>query len=255
LGRLPTAYLFYGPPGSGKREAGTEIARTLLGKIENHPDFMTLVPEKGAIRIEAIRDLIQRISLKPIAGNRLVVLIEEAEEMTESAANALLKTLEEPPAYLLFILLSAAPERLPTTIRSRCQKIPFQIGEEKIRDRMKENLTAWREEIVPLLDEKPLPFAKVSEMAEALASQSEKLPSLLELLRGWWHDIAAYRETRAEAFLLLPELADRTRRQADAREAERIFREIDLIEETERAIEGNVNKTLALERLFVKLIY
>ena len=72
-------------------------------------------------------------------------------------------------------------------------------------------------------------------------------------MRGWWHDIAAYRETREENYLLLPETIDWIRRQADAREAERIFREVDLIEETERAIEGNVNKTLALERLFVKL--
>lgn len=224
-----------------------------MGKTENHPDFIRIAPEKSSIRIESIRELIQRISLKPFQSDRIVVLIEGAEAMTDGAANALLKTLEEPPGYLLFILVSEAPESLPSTIRSRCQRVLFQIELESIKERTRSIFASWKEEIEGFLKTPSPPFSKISEFAELMAGQPERLPSLFELLRGWWHDIAAYRETREENYLLLPETIDWIRRQADSREAERIFREIDLIEETERAIEGNVNKTLALERLFVKL--
>src|SRR5262245_52440428 len=113
--RLPSALLFVGAPGSGLEEATVEICRTLLGRSENHPDLIRIQPEKNTIKIESIRELIHRLSLKPFESERMAIVIEEADKMTEASANALLKTLEEPPSYVLFILQSGAPEKLLPT--------------------------------------------------------------------------------------------------------------------------------------------
>lgn len=259
-GHLPTAYLFVGPEGSGRRETAARIAQKLLGRIQNHPDLIRIGPDKKnpksdkrSIRIETIRDLIHRLSFKPFEGNRLVVILEEVELMTEEAANALLKTLEEPPDYLLFLLICSSVERLPPTIRSRCQRVSFQIEEGHIRGRLQESFSSWCEEITPLFDANQPPFSKVSKAAESIAHRSENLPSFFEILRGLWHDLVVYRETGEESSLLLPGAIEMIRRESRKRDPERLFNEIDFMGETERALEGNVNKMLALERLFVKL--
>ncbi len=248
-----SAFLLAGPPGASKKEAAEEIAKAVLGRRENRPDLIRIAPEKTSIKIEAIRELIRRLSLKPIEADRIVVMMEEADSMTESAANALLKTLEEPPSYVLFLLISAAPERLHSTIRSRCQRISFQISDKTLRKRFEGILPFWQENILPIFETSPSSFTQASELAEKTAKETDEIPPLFEILKAWWHDLAVYRETRSEDHLLLPNALATIRRMADQRDRGRIFEEIDLIEETERAIEGNVNKTLALERLFTRL--
>ena len=79
------------------------------------------------IRVEQVRDLGQLLALRPHLGRRRVVLIQPADRLHPSAANALLKTLEEPPADTHFILVTAAPRRLPATILSRCVRLPFRL--------------------------------------------------------------------------------------------------------------------------------
>ncbi len=251
--RLPTAYLFAGPVGSGKKEVVSVIAKTLLGREAHHPDLIRLLPEKNSIRIETIRELKDRLSLKPLEGAYLMVIIEEADSLTEGAANALLKTLEEPPSYVLFILLTTVPERLPSTIRSRCQKVLFQVTSARIREGIKPLVDSWKEELLPIFQGPLSSFAAVSSLAEEVASQGDRLPSFFQVLRGYWHDLAVYRGTRNEQTLLIPEMIDLIRKRADGKEEDQIFEDMDLIGETERAIEGHVNKTLALERLFARL--
>jgi DNA polymerase-3 subunit delta' len=75
------------------------------------------------IKIELIRDIEQQMIYRPLIGNRKICLIDEADRMTIGAANALLKTLEEPPDHSLFLLISSRPYALPATIRSRCQAL------------------------------------------------------------------------------------------------------------------------------------
>lgn len=249
-GRLPNAYLFQGPKGSGKREAAEEIAGTLLGRIENHPDFIRITLEKTTIKIETIRDLIQKLSLRPVESDRRVVVIEEADAMTDAAANALLKTLEEPPQHTLFILISEASERLPATIRSRCQRVSFQVSRQRIEKDLGEIFSSWQDRMLPLF-ESGSSFSRLSQFAESVAKEPDQIPSLFELLKGLWHDLSVY---HCNTPPLLPAAIPWTQKEADRRDRERLFQELDLILQTERAIEGNVNKTLALERLFEKLI-
>lgn len=252
IGRLPAAYLFAGPSGSGKKATAGFIATTLLGENKNHPDLIRIVPEKS-IKIEVIREVIRRLSLRPVAGDRLVVVIEDADFMTEGSANALLKTLEEPPSYVLFLLLTTAPEKLPSTIRSRCQRINFSVNLSSFRERHARLLEDWKDSLCPVFEENRPSFSKSSRIAEAIAKGSDDIKSLFELLQVLWHDVSVWKETREETNIILPQSLSWITSLADKKTSDQIFEELDCIAETERAIEGNVNKTIALERLFVKL--
>ncbi|MGE3954581.1 MAG: AAA family ATPase [Parachlamydiales bacterium] len=124
--------LFSGPAGGGKGYAARTFAGELLGDpkrclSENHPDLIILRPQgKGALHpIEAIRELKAEIGRDPLEGERRVVIIEEAHRMGPPAANALLKTLEEPESEAQFILVTHRKGELLTTIRSRCRLLLF----------------------------------------------------------------------------------------------------------------------------------
>jgi DNA polymerase-3 subunit delta' len=90
-----------------------------------HPDFLFIEPESGQIRIEEIRAIDGTLSLKPFEGRWKIVIVDEAHMMNSYAANAFLKTLEEPPRESLIILISSNADRLPDTIRSRCSRLNF----------------------------------------------------------------------------------------------------------------------------------
>ncbi|HEY1547517.1 MAG TPA: DNA polymerase III subunit [Kofleriaceae bacterium] len=146
--RVPHAYLFSGPPGAPLVDTALALAMALncttapgvgCGECEAcskivggfHPDVVTLVREGAAqiVPIESVRNqVIARIGLPPHEALTRVFIVEEATAMAPPAANALLKTLEEPPARTLFVLCTTAPEQLLPTIRSRCQRVRFSAG-------------------------------------------------------------------------------------------------------------------------------
>jgi DNA polymerase-3 subunit delta' len=140
--RLGHAYLFYGPSGVGKKLTALQFAKALICQgataeacdkcaschkmtTGNHPDVVVINPEGTSIRIEHIRAVQRQLSYKPYESQRTVVIIDGCESLTPPAANAILKTLEEPPASALLLLLTSKKDALPLTIISRCQQIPF----------------------------------------------------------------------------------------------------------------------------------
>ena len=140
-GRIVHALLFTGGRGTGKRTAAGWFARAMLctgaekpcgacpackkALAGLHPDMRVLRPEKNAIRVDEIRDLIDYLSLKPYEGGRHIAIIEQADRMNDSAQNALLKSLEEPSDSSMFILLAESPGALLDTIVSRCRVVRF----------------------------------------------------------------------------------------------------------------------------------
>jgi DNA polymerase III subunit delta' len=129
-------YLFYGPPGVGKREVARSFARSLLGTArEFHPDLYELDALGEMIRIDAIRELRRDLHMRPFEADRRVYLIHRAHLMNEDAADALLKDLEEPPSYAVIVLIADDLGSIPETIRSRCQLVPFRrLSERTIRE-------------------------------------------------------------------------------------------------------------------------
>lgn len=124
------AYLFHGPQGVGKRSAAFAFAAGLLQdprRVERraHPDLYVLEPLGDQIRIDAVRDLRHDLHMRPFEADRRVYLVLGADLMNEDAADALLKDLEEPPDYAVLVLVASRPSRLPETILSRCQAVPF----------------------------------------------------------------------------------------------------------------------------------
>jgi len=125
-GRLPHAHLITGGAGSGKGELSLDLAGLLLGTrpdaVLAHPDAHFVQPESKSRRIviDQIRSLEQALHRKPLVGQNKVALIYDADRLQPAAANAFLKTLEEPPQGCFLLLTSSLPEALLETIVSRC---------------------------------------------------------------------------------------------------------------------------------------
>ena len=140
--RIAGAYLFVGPASVGKETVAIHFAKSIncleFGEsacgdciscrktdVGNHPDTQIVSPSGAWIRIDQVRELQKRIVYRPLEGVRKIVILREAERMNLEAANCLLKTLEEPPAESVLILLTTNLDALLPTIRSRCQIIKF----------------------------------------------------------------------------------------------------------------------------------
>lgn len=141
-GRTSHAYLFLGAPGSGKLDAAWALAQALLcdengcGACDScvrvarhtHPDVHVYAPESATgYLIAQTRELLEDVALAPIRSKNKVYIIDRAEQLRANSANALLKTLEEPPAGVTFILLGTSADTILPTIVSRCQCVPFRM--------------------------------------------------------------------------------------------------------------------------------
>ena len=140
--RLAHAYLISGPPGSGKRSLASELASLVNGTDPSEVfsararEIFTAEPESKSRRIvvEQVRALEHALQLRSSDGRRKVAIVSEADRLQPQAANAFLKTLEEPPNNSLLLLLSAMPEVLPDTVLSRCIPIPLAADDDKKAD-------------------------------------------------------------------------------------------------------------------------
>lgn len=198
--RLAHALLITGPAGIGKQQLAKVFSQSLLcaepqadglacGQCHscslyaagNHPDLFRLSPEEDSkvIKIDQIRSLIEKLSLSSHYGRYRVVILNPADAMNIAAANALLKTLEEPPADTVLLLITDRPSFLPATIRSRCQSLrlalpPTEMAQAWLAAQLDNPQDA--EVLLGLAGGAPL-------AAEALAA--EQLARRKDLLQGW----------------------------------------------------------------------
>lgn len=134
------SYLFLGKEGIGKKEIAKEFAKQILCltkkencnckscicfETQNHPDIQIINEDSETIKINTIRDMIQTVYQKPILSSKKIYIINDCDKMTKEAQNSLLKTLEEPPEYIIMILIASNSDMILNTIKSRCTKIVF----------------------------------------------------------------------------------------------------------------------------------
>ena len=225
-GRLAHTFLFVGPAGIGKRKFAQAVAQCLLCerhaetellacgvcsgckqvRAESHPDFLVVsCPEgKSEIPIDVLlgpkekrgkAGLCFELSLRPMAGGRKIALIDDADRLNDEGANALLKTLEEPPPHSLLILIASSVDSVLPTIRSRSQVLRFSpLTTEQVRELL------LRHE----LTENPAEAAEVALLSEgSLLIANQLLSSELRELRKVLYDHLAARPLQS------PQLAAR----------------------------------------------
>ncbi|HXK58626.1 MAG TPA: DNA polymerase III subunit delta' [Acidobacteriota bacterium] len=224
---LPPAAIFAGPEGVGKRSAALGLAALancrqpvsndlcgscvscIKAEAGTHPDIVLYVPDNNHIKIEAMRELSHEAHYRPFEGQSRVFVIDQAEKMTEEAANSLLKTLEEPPPTSHLLLITAFPQRLLPTIRSRCQSFRFRsLSRKEINDYLQSTGGMADSELRAA-------FARGS-IGRALSLDIEDLVKsrdiMLDLLTAW-HDSKSFEAIfkRADASPLKTDLKDRNR--------------------------------------------
>ena len=203
-GSVPPSLLFAGPEGVGKRRAAIALAQALncLAPVQSdeierdacgecaacrrigrgtHPDVIVVEPgDTGSIKIEQVRDVIERAGYRPFEGRRRVVIIDAADAMTADAQSALLKILEEPPSSSVFVLVSSSPDALLATVRSRCPRLRFgPLSASDVADAL------MRDHGYPEADARAVAADADGSLGRALHAQSAELAEARHTAHQW----------------------------------------------------------------------
>lgn len=299
-GALAHAYLFSGEAGIGKFLTARTLAAALncaapgpdggcgacpsCRKVASgtHPDVHVLVADGDEIKIDQVREVQADLALRPFEGRRKVLILDGAEHLNEASSNAFLKTLEEPPGETLIILVTAMPQSLLVTIRSRCQELRFQPLARRLlagvlRERRQfDEADAWflaalsrgslgraleqdpagersaREQLFALLETLgTLRPDEVLSLAEGVAKDREGFERLIDLGVEGLRDRLIMLETGDEQLLVCADGPFRSGGGRSSRPA--ILRDLDLFLSGRSLLERRVSAQLVAEQLFLSL--
>ena len=297
--RIAHAYLFYGMDGIGKKTTASVFARALncgdkdppcdacascrKAEHKNHPNIITVQAEGQFIKIGAVKEIQARMTFRPGEGRRIFIL-QEADRMNAAAANALLKTLEEPSAGNILLLTTARSHALPMTILSRCQHLrfsPLPTGEVARFLREKEGLEAAAAEILAassggsigravemngeeylalrntilehLAEDNPQDLLKRLAFAGRFGTEREEILERLRILRNGYRDGLILRETGEKERLIFRDRAGVIEAVAGRLSGRDLLHNIAAVDAAMSAIAQNANKSLTLEAMLIKL--
>ena len=267
-GRIAHAWAFIGPHGAGRRTTALGFAKALVApsggaaasRVDRglHPDVHLLGPTppssnaKGtpAIRVENIRELERLASLKPAEAPWKVFIVDEAETMTGAAPQAFLKTLEEPPARTVIILVLSRVRALPATVLSRCQIVRFRpravegaiallpggAGEDRAR------ALGW------LAQAQTRGAEAVLQIGEAVGRDREAALAVVETCWLWYRDLLCSKGDADSRFAVFSGRADGSGRSLDE-----VVAGLSACREAWQAIQGSVSPRLTVEVLLSRL--
>ncbi len=299
---LAHAYLFSGESGIGKKLTATALAAAVncrnsgpdggCGECPScrrvasggHPDVHNVAPDGDEIKIDQIRQVQDDLALKPFEGLKKTLIVDSADRMKQAAANAFLKTLEEPPGDALIILVTSTPHSLLPTIRSRCQEIRFQPLPRRVLAQAlmeKRGLTeedarflaalaqgsvgraiemdagqekAEREQVAALWAELPrLGAGEVLALAEGYAKDRERFDRLLAVGAECLRDALVYGETGEERLLVQSGAGERYRQWAERRAVQGMLADFELITSSRNLLDRRVSAQLVAENLLFRL--
>ena len=252
--RVAHAYAFVGPAGAGRMSTALAFAAELLGSLSRqHPDLHVIVPtppetnSRGAraIRIGAIRELERQASLRPVMARRKVFVLDEAERMTGEAPQAFLKTLEEPPAATVIILILPRARAVPATVLSRCQVVRFaprdDAGTATARAQARELLAEVRAQGVDAL------FRRTDRL------EREKAEALVDAYWLFCRDLLLAKSDAPAALFIDGDHAAELAREAEGWTVDQILAAVDLCRQAREALLRNVAPRLTLEVVLSRL--
>jgi len=268
-------------PVSGEERALDDTVAETLAAWREDPFFVFTYEKAASIRLSITRELLRELAYKPYEAARRVVVVRDADRMREDQYSAMLKSIEEPGASTVWVLTTSRPSRLPATVRSRCQRVPFaplpeamitefvehRVGVSPRDARMLAALSGGslaralnlrdqepiriRNDALALLEhaiqgDTPGLWKAVQSFNRLGRAGRETLRLVIELQELWLRDLLRARYGAAREALVHRDREPEIRRQAERTDASEIRRRLMVLEEALSAIEGNVTPDLAL---------
>lgn len=303
LNRVSHAYIFHGEDGIGKNFIADIFAAALLCEQEsdepcgickscmqvsggNHPDLIHVLHEKATIGVEDIREQLGNdIGVKPYSSRYKIYIIDEAEKMTEAAQNALLKTIEEPPAYAVIILLTNNLNAFLPTILSRCVTLSMKtVPKELVKDYLmahcqipdyqaeiaaafsggnlgKAILYASSEEFVNRRDDvlhfvrhvDEMTMQEMVEYMKRLTQDKKAIGEYLDLMLLWYRDVLLFKATKDTSQMIYKEELLTIQKQAEKKSFEALNEIVEAFSTLKSRLKNNVNPDASVELFFTTL--
>src|SRR5574344_311520 len=278
--QISHSYMFVGTEGIGKELFAKEFAKAILCLSEkkycnecdscnkyngeNHPDFCEIKANGNYIRISQIREMEEDIYQKPIISSKKVFIINDADKMTEEAQNSLLKTLEEPPEYIVIILIVANENSLLNTIKSRCIKIPFSnITEKELTEYIIINKLAdnFNKNIIDACNGSIGKAEKIIHNEEQYEKLEGLIHSILEEKKGTIIDVIKKSEILYKSKDEINDLLDYIivitynmfKQRASRLDIKQLSEIITIIEKTKVRIQANANFDMSIDNMIIEI--